>query len=55
MTMGLLDVFKSKKRREENARVRDVLGRADERIDRIERELEKMKRDDEAWKRIVGY
>ena len=53
--MGLFDVFKTKKKREQDARVKDVLQRADDTIARIEEGLEKMKRDDEAWKKIIGY
>lgn len=48
--MGLFDIFKTKKKREEDARVKDVLQRADNAIARIEEGLEKMKRDDEYWR-----
>ena len=41
--MGLFDyIFKSKKEREQDKRVKDVLNRADDVIDRTERMLEEM-------------
>ena len=46
--MGLFNIFKSKKRRQEEARIKDVLQRTDKTIARIEKGLEKMKRDDDA-------
>lgn len=54
--MGLFDyIFKSKKEREQDVRVKDALNRADDVIERTERILDIMKKDDEAWKKIVGY
>lgn len=54
--MGLFDyIFKSKKEREQDVRVKDALNRADDVIERTERMLDIMKKDDEAWKKIVGY
>jgi len=54
--MGLFDfIFKSKKEREQDAYVKDVLNRADDTIARIEVGLDRMKKDDEAWKKIIGY
>lgn len=54
--MGLFDyIFKSKKEREQDARVKDALKRADDTIARIESTLDKMKKDDEAWRKIIGY
>jgi len=53
--MGLFNIFKSKKKRREEARVKDVLQRTDDTIARIEKGYEKMKQDDEAWKKIIGY
>lgn len=54
--MGLFDyIFKSKKEREQDARVKDVINHADDVIERTERMLDRMKKDDEAWKRIIGY
>lgn len=45
MTMGLFDyIFKSKKEREQDARVKDALKRADDTIARIEASLDKMKK-----------
>ena len=50
--MGLLDfLFKSKKEREQDNRVKDVLKRTDDFIDRTERMLDEMKHDDERWRR----
>ena len=50
--MGLLDfLFKSKKEREQDKRVKDVLKRTDDFIGRTERMLDEMKRDDERWRR----
>lgn len=55
-TMGLFDyIFKSKKECEQDARVKDALNHADDVIERTERMLERMKKDDEAWKKIIGY
>lgn len=54
--MGLFDyIFKSKKEREQEVQVKDVLKRTDDFIERTERMLDKMERDDEAWKKIIGY
>lgn len=53
--MGLFDFLKSKKKREEDTRIKDVLQRTDDTIAKIEEGLEKMKRDDEGWKKIIGY
>lgn len=54
--MGLFDyIFKSKKKRKQDARVKDALKRADDTIARIEAGLEKMKKDDEAWRKIIGF
>lgn len=54
--MGLFDyIFKSKKEREQNTRVKDALKQADDTIKRIEAVLDKMKKDDETWKQIIGY
>lgn len=54
--MGLFDyIFKSKKEREQDARVKDAINRADDVIERTDRMLDRMKKDDEAWKRIIGY
>lgn len=54
--MGLFDyIFKSKKEREQNTRVKDALKQADETIKRIEAGLDKMGKDDETWKKIIGY
>lgn len=54
--MGLFDYFfKSKKQREQDARVKDALKRADDTIAKIEAGLDRMKKDDEAWKKIIGY
>ena len=56
ITMGLFDyIFKSKKEREQNTRVKDALKQADETIKRIEAGLDKMGKDDETWKKIIGY
>lgn len=40
--MGLFNIFKSKKKRREEARVKEVLKRADETIEHIEAGLEKL-------------
>lgn len=49
--MGLFDyIFKSKKTREQDKHVNDVISRADDVIERTERMLEKMKRDDMKWR-----
>ena len=54
--MGLFDyIFKSKKEREQDARVKEAINHADDVIERTERMLDHMKKDDEAWKRIIGY
>ena len=54
--MGLFDyIFKSKKEREQDARVKDAINRADDVIERTERMLDNMKKDDEAWRKIIGY
>ena len=54
--MGLLHyIFKSKKEREQNTRVKDALKQADETIKRIEAGLDKMGKDDETWKKIIVY
>jgi len=51
-TMGLLDfIFKSRKERD--AWVKNALKRADDTMARIEKGLERMKKDDELWKK--GY
>lgn len=49
--MGLLDfLFKSKKEREQDKRVKDVLKRTDDFIDRTERMLDEMRLDDKKWR-----
>lgn len=49
--MGLFDyIFKSKKDREQDKRVKDALNRADDLIERTERMLEEMQRDDKRWR-----
>ena len=54
--MGLFDyIFKSKKEREQNTRVKDALKQADDTIKRIEAVLDKMKKEDETWKKIISY
>lgn len=54
--MGLFDyIFKSKKEREQDARVKNAINRADDVIERTESMLDNMKKDDEAWKKIIGY
>lgn len=54
--MGLFDyLFKSKKERERDARAKEALKQADDTIKRIEADLGKMKKDDETWKKIIGY
>ena len=54
--MGLFDyIFKSKKDRKQDARVKDAINRADDVIERTERMLDRMKKDDGTWKRIIGY
>lgn len=48
--MGLLDFFfKSKKEREQEKRVKEVLKHTDDFIERTERKLDAMQRDDEIW------
>ena len=54
--MGLFDyIFKSKKEREQDARVKDAINRDDDVIERTERMLDRMKKDDESWKKIIGF
>lgn len=54
--MGLLDfLFKNKKEREQESHVEDVLNRTDKTIERIEKGLEDMKKDDENWKKIMKF
>lgn len=54
--MGLFDyIFKRKNEREQEVRVKDVLKRTDDFIERTERMLDKMEKDDKAWKKIIGY
>ena len=54
--MGLFDyIFKSKKEREQEVQVKDVLKRTDDFIERTERMLDKMEKDDKAWKKNIGY
>lgn len=49
--MGLFDyIFKSKKEREQDKRVKDVLKRTDDFIERTERMLDDMQRDDRRWR-----
>lgn len=49
--MGLFDyIFKSKKEREQEARVKDVLKRTDDFIERTERMLDEMEKDDKRWR-----
>ena len=49
--MGLFDyIFKSKKEREQDKCVNDALNRADDVIERTERMLEEMQRDDKRWR-----
>ena len=46
--MGLFDfIFKSKKEREQDKRVKNVLKKTDEFIERTEKMLDEMKKDDE--------
>ena len=48
--MGLLDfLFKSKKQREQEKRVKEVLERTDRFIERTEQKLDDMRRDDHRW------
>lgn len=52
--MGLFDyIFKSKKEREQDKRVNDTLNRADDVIERTERMLEEMQRDDKCWRKSL--
>lgn len=52
--MGLFDyIFKSKKEREQNTRVKDALKQADDTIKRIEAGLDKMKKMTRLGKRFV--
>lgn len=54
--MGLFDyIFKTKKERKQDKRANDAINRVDDVIERTERMLDRMKKDDEAWKRIIGY
>lgn len=54
--MGLFDyIFKSRKERERDARVKEAINRADDVIERTERMLDRMKKDDESWQKIIGY
>lgn len=54
--MGLFAyIFKSRKEREQDARVKEAINRADDVIERTERMLDRMKKDDESWKKIIGY
>jgi len=49
--MGLLDfLFKSKEEREKDRRAKDVLKQTDDFIERTEKMLEEMKKDDERWR-----
>ena len=49
--MGLFDyIFKSKKEREQDKRVNDALNHADDVIERTERMLQEMQRDDKRWR-----
>lgn len=49
--MGLFDyIFKSRKEREQEARVKDVLKRTDDFIERTERMLDEMEKDDKRWR-----
>ena len=51
-TMGLFDfLFKSKEERAKEKRVYDVLKRTDDFIERTEKMLDEMKKDDERWRR----
>ena len=50
--MGLLDFFfRSKKEREQEKHVKDVLNRTDDLIERTERKLYAMQRNDEMWRK----
>ena len=52
--MGIFDyIFKSKKEREQDKRVNDALNRADDIVERTERMLEEMQRDDKRWRNGV--
>ena len=49
--MGIFDyIFKSKKEREQDKRVNDSLNRADDIVERTERMLEEMQRDNKRWR-----
>ena len=51
-TMGLFDfLFKSKEERTKEKRVNDVLKKTDDFIERTEKMLDEMKKDDERWRR----
>ena len=50
--MGLFDIFfRSKEERAKEKRVNDVLNKTDDFIERTERMLDEMKKDDERWRR----
>lgn len=50
--MGLFDFLsKSKEERAKEKRVNDVLNKTDDFIERTERMLDEMKKDDERWRR----
>lgn len=50
--MGLFDLFTKKKSKgAQDKRVEDVLRRTDDFIERTERMLDEMKRDDEKWRK----
>jgi len=50
--MGLFDfLFKSKEQRAKEKRVNDVLKKTDDFIERTEKKLDEMKKDDERWRR----
>ncbi len=53
--MGLMDIFKRKRKSSNSARIDDVLKRTDETIARIKDGLEQMKRDDKKWRNLIGY
>ena len=51
MIMGLFDfLFKNKKEREKDKRVIDVLKRTDDFIERTEKMLDDMQKDDRRWR-----
>lgn len=50
--MGLFDfLFKSKEERAKEKRVKNVLKKTDDLIERTEKMLDEMKKDDERWRR----